>query len=112
MEYTTLGRTGLKVSVAGLGCGGPSRLGMRNDDRGEKNAIAIIRQAIDLGINFIDTAQNYRTEAVVGKAIAGIPRERLVISTKKTLPPADHPDPQADVRKGLEQSLKALGTNS
>jgi len=31
MEYTTLGRTGLKVSVAGLGCGGPSRLGMRND---------------------------------------------------------------------------------
>jgi L-galactose dehydrogenase len=111
MEYTTLGRTGLKVSVAGLGCGGPSRLGMRNDAEGEKNALAIIRQAIDLGINFLDTAQNYGTETVVGKAIAGIPRERLVISTKKTLPPADHPDPQADVRKGLEQSLKALGTN-
>ena len=111
MEYITLGRTGLKVSVAGLGCGGPSRLGMRNDATGEKHAIQIIRQAIDLGINFLDTAQNYGTEAVVGKAIAGLPREGLVISTKKTLPPPNHPDPQAEVRKGLEQSLKALGTD-
>jgi len=111
MEYTTLGRTGLKVSVAGLGCGGPSRLGMRSDAQGENNALAIIRQAIDLGINFLDTAQNYGTEAVVGKAIAGIPRERLVISTKKTLPSIDHPHPEEEVRKGLEQSLKALGTD-
>jgi len=111
MEYTTLGRTGLKVSVAGLGCGGPSRLGMRIGAQGENNALAIIRQAIDLGINFLDTAQNYGTEAVVGKAIAGIPRERLVISTKKTLPSIDHPHPEEEVRKGLEQSLKALGTD-
>jgi aryl-alcohol dehydrogenase-like predicted oxidoreductase len=111
MEYTTLGRTGLKVSVAGLGCGGPSRLGMRSDAQGENNALAIIRQAIDLGINFLDTAQNYGTEAVVGKAIARIPRERLVISTKKTLPSLDHPHPEEEVRKGLEQSLKALGTD-
>jgi aryl-alcohol dehydrogenase-like predicted oxidoreductase len=110
MEYTILGRTGLKVSVAGLGCGGPSRLGMRNDAEGERNAIAIIRQAIELGINFFDTAQNYGTETVVGKAISGTPRERLVISTKKTLPSQDHPNPEAEMRKGLEQSLKALGT--
>ena len=110
MEYTTLGRTGLKVSVVGLGCGGPSRLGMRNETEGEKNALAIIRQAIDLGINFLDTAQNYGTESVVGKAIAGLARERLVISTKKTLPSADHPNPETEVRKGLEQSLKALRT--
>src|SRR5712692_2793180 len=111
MEYTTLGRTGLKVSVAGLGCGGPSRLGMRDGAQGERNALAIIRQAFDLGINFLDTAQNYGTEQVVGKAIAGISREGIVISTKKTLPPADHPNPEAEVRKGLEQSLKALGTD-
>jgi aryl-alcohol dehydrogenase-like predicted oxidoreductase len=63
------------------------------------------------GINFLDTAQNYGTEPVVGKAIAGTPRERVVISTKKTLPPSDHPDPESEVRKGLEQSLKALGTD-
>ena len=111
MEFTTLGRTGLKVSVAGLGCGGPSRLGMRNDPQTTNHAVALVRQAINLGVNFLDTAQNYGTEAVVGKAITGTPRDRLVISTKKTLPPADHSDPEAEVIKGLEQSLKLLGTD-
>src|ERR1044071_4730050 len=111
MDYTTLGRTGLKVSVAGLGCGGPSRLGMRGGSQGENNAIAIIREALDLGVNFIDTAENYRTEGVVGKAIAGIPRERLVISTKKTLPTPSDPNPEKEFRRGLEESLKSLGTD-
>ena len=111
MEFTTLGRTGLKVSVAGLGCGGPSRLGMRNDPQTANHAVALVKQAINLGVNFLDTAQNYGTEAVVGKAITGTPRDRLVISTKKTLPPADHSDPEAEVIKGLEQSLKLLGTD-
>ena len=111
MDYTTLGRTGLKVSVAGLGCGGPSRLGMRSGPQGEANAIAIIREALDLGVNFIDTAENYRTEGVVGKAIAGIPRERLVISTKKTLPSANDRDLEKEFRRGLDQSLKSLGTD-
>jgi L-galactose dehydrogenase len=111
MEYTTLGRTGLKVSVAGLGCGGPSRLGMRNDRQSTNHAVALVKQAIDLGVNFLDTAQNYGTEGIVGKAIAGIPRERLVISTKKTLPPSDHSNPEAEVVKGLEQSLRLIGTD-
>jgi aryl-alcohol dehydrogenase-like predicted oxidoreductase len=111
MEYTILGRTGLKVSVAGLGCGGPSRLGLRNDSESENNAIALVKQAIDLGINFIDTAQAYGTETVVGKAITGIPRDRLVLSTKKTLPARDHVDPAGEVKKGLEQSLKLIGTD-
>jgi L-galactose dehydrogenase len=111
MEYTTLGKTGLKVSVAGLGCGGPSRLGMRNDPQSEKNAIGLIRQALDLGVNFLDTAQTYGTEPVVGKAIAGVPRASIVISTKKTLPPEDHADPEGEIQKGLEQSLKLIGTD-
>ena len=71
----------------------------------------LVKHAIDLGVNFLDTAQNYGTEPIVGKAIAGLPRERLVISTKKTLPPSDHPSPQAEVSKGLEESLKLLGTD-
>jgi len=111
MEYTILGKTGLRVSVAGLGCGGPSRLGMRDDPQSANHAIGLIKQALDLGVNFLDTAQTYGTELVVGKAIAGIARERLVISTKKTLPPADHPNPQEEVFKGLEQSLKEIGTD-
>jgi L-galactose dehydrogenase len=111
MEYTTLGKTGLKVSVAGLGCGGPSRLGLRDNSESQTRATGIVRQAIDLGINFIDTAQNYGTEGVVGKAIAGLPRDRLIISTKKTLPVADHPSPEDEIKKGVEQSLKHLGTD-
>jgi aryl-alcohol dehydrogenase-like predicted oxidoreductase len=111
MQFTTLGKTGLNVSVAGLGCGGPSRLGMRNDPQSADHAVAIIKQALDLGVNFLDTAQNYGTEPIVGKAIAGVPRERLVISTKKTLPDSSHADPEGEVIKGLEQSLKQLGVD-
>src|SRR5580700_693282 len=47
MDYTTLGRTGLRVSVAGLGTGGFSRIGI---GQSEEHAIGIIRQALDLGV--------------------------------------------------------------
>jgi aryl-alcohol dehydrogenase-like predicted oxidoreductase len=110
MEYSALGRTGLKVSVAGLGCGGPSRLGLR-ENKSEKEAIALVRQALELGVNFLDTAEVYGTEEIVGKAISGIPRERVVISTKKAFPLARPGDPAREVRKGLEQSLRRLRTD-
>lgn len=55
MDYTTLGRTELKVSVAGLGCGGFSRLGLATGGT-EADAIAIIHAAMDLGVNILDTA--------------------------------------------------------
>jgi L-galactose dehydrogenase len=67
MQYTTLGKTGLKVSVAGLGCGGNSRIGLGKLT--EDQSIALVREAIDLGVNFLDTAENYETEPIVGKAI-------------------------------------------
>jgi L-galactose dehydrogenase len=111
MEYTTLGKTGLKVSVAGLGCGGSSRLGMRGEAGAEDHAVRMVKQALDLGVNFLDTAQNYETEGIVGRAIAGLPRDRVVISTKKTLPTPDQADPEAEIVKGLERSLKLLGTD-
>src|SRR5215475_15816742 len=111
MEYTTLGKTGLKVSVVGLGCGGPSRLGLRDNADSQQRAIGLVRQAIDLGVNFIDTAQAYETEGIVGRAIAAIPRDRVVISTKKTLPYANQKNSENEIKKGLEQSLKHLGTD-
>jgi len=114
MEYTILGRTGLKVSVAGLGCGGPSRLGLaglKGQSGSESDVIAHVRGAVDLGINFFDTAEWYGTEAVVGKALAGVPRDRLVISTKKNIVPEDQADPDREIRRSLEQSLKNLGTD-
>jgi hypothetical protein len=77
----TLGRTGLRVSVAGLGCGGFSQLGLAQG-KSEDDAIAIIRQSLDLGVNLFDTAAAYRTEAVLGKAIKSVRREDVVITTK------------------------------
>jgi aryl-alcohol dehydrogenase-like predicted oxidoreductase len=84
---------------------------MRDNSASQERAVGLVRQAIDLGVNLIDTAQSYGTEEVVGRAIAGIPRDRLVISTKKTLPAADHPNPENEIKKGLEQSLSLLGTD-
>lgn len=81
MEYTSLGNTGLRVSVAGLGCGGFSRLGQGTGSSGAES-IAIVRQALDLGVNFIDTAAGYRTESIVGQALEDVDRDAVVLSTK------------------------------
>ncbi|WP_395138571.1 aldo/keto reductase [Armatimonas sp.] len=83
MHVTTLGRTGLTVSCMGLGCGGHSRLGLATG-KDEANAIAVVHKALDLGINFIDTAESYKTETAVGKALllSRTPREQVVLSTK------------------------------
>jgi len=107
MEYTTLGRTGLNVSVMGLGCGGPSRIG-QNTGNTEEQSIAIVKHALKSGINFIDTAEVYRTENIVGQAIKGFDRETLVISTKKSTWGTIKPK---DVLKSLERSLNNLGTD-
>lgn len=80
MEFTTLGRTGLKVSTAGLGCGGHSRLGQSQGHSFEQS-VAVVRAAIDAGVNFIDTAAAYRTEEIVGSAVKQC-RDDVVISSK------------------------------
>ena len=110
MEYTTLGRTGLKVSVAGLGCGGFSRLGL-GTGKSEADAIGIIRAALDLGVNLFDTAAAYGTENVLGKALQGVEREQVVICTKA---PFGVSNPDATPEKAvasLDRSLRELGTD-
>lgn len=107
MDYTHFGRTGLQVSVMGLGCGGPSRIG-RNTGQSEAESIALIRHALDAGVNFLDTAEAYETESLVGKALNGVPRDQVVISTKKSYRQAISPQL---VREGVEASLGRLGTD-
>lgn len=111
MEYTTLGRTGLQVSVAGLGCGGNSKLGL-GTGHSEAHAADIVRRALDLGINCIDTAQYYGTEPAVGKAIQGRARDSVVISTKHKVSLTDGTVfTVAEILAGLDRSLRALGTD-
>ncbi len=108
MEYTTLGRTELKVSVAGLGCGGFSRLGL-NTGGTEASAIAIIHAALDQGVNLLDTAAPYDTEGVVGKAIKTVPRESVVIATKSSVIRGSERWTPERVVASLDNSLRELG---
>ncbi|MFN8488120.1 MAG: aldo/keto reductase [Caldilineaceae bacterium] len=107
MDYVIFGRTGLRVSVMGLGCGGPSRIG-QTAQKSAAESIAMIRQAIAAGVNLIDTAEAYNTEGLVGEALQGLDRSQLVISTKKSYRKAISP---ALVRSGVETSLKLLKTD-
>lgn len=108
MERVILGRTGLSVSVMGLGGGGDSRLGVKTD---EAASIQLIRTALDHGVNFIDTAEAYGTEEVVGKGIRGVDRSQVVLSTKKTTNTSSRPIEASDVIAGIEASLTRLGTD-
>ncbi len=112
-QHRVLGRTGLVTSVAGLGCGGHSRLGLRKG-LGHDHAVSVVRAAIERGVNHIDTAESYGTEEAVGEAIGSLRRDGLIISTKKSLW-TDDGEPPVDARTftmGVEGSLKRLGVES
>jgi L-galactose dehydrogenase len=107
MEYRTFGRTGLRVSVCGLGGGGESRLGLKKGST-EDQAIGVVRRAVELGINYFDTAPGYGTEGVIGRALDG--RRDGVVVSSKTLARRDDGTLVAggDVRGGLEETLRRL----
>ena len=110
MNFTTLGRTGLSVSRMGLGCGGHSRLGLATG-KDEANAISVVRKALELGVNFIDTAEGYGTETAVGKALVGVPRESVVLSTKISPRTDDRFTTPAELKARAEACLKRLQTD-
>jgi aryl-alcohol dehydrogenase-like predicted oxidoreductase len=109
MQTVRLGRTNAQVSVAGLGCGGHSRLGMaRGAD--VHQAAGVVRRALDLGVNFIDTARAYGTEEAVGEGIAGR-RDQVFLSTKASPGRDGALTGAAELTESLEGSLRRLGTD-
>ena len=110
MDYVILGKTGLRVGVAGLGCGGFSQLGLARG-KSQSDAVAIIHQALELGVNFFDTAAAYGTEEVLGRAIKTVRREDVVIATKAPFSFSNpHSTPEGIVAS-LDKSLSRLDTD-
>ncbi len=110
MKYRQLGRSGLWVSVVGLGT---NQFGGKVD---EKGVAEIIDAALDLGVNFIDTADVYtggKSEETIGKAIAKR-RDQVVLATKVGSRTGDGPNDVGASRRhiiaGVEASLRRLGT--
>ena len=121
MNYINLGRTGLKVSPLTLGCmtfGAPER-GNHPWTLGEEESRPIIQRALELGINFFDTANSYSdgsSEEIVGRALRDFARrDEVVIATKVYFPTGKGPNRGGLSRKALlteiDNSLRRLGTD-
>ena len=110
MKYTTLGKTGLKVSVAGLGCGGNSRIG-QGAGMTASQSVALVHEALDLGVTFFDTAEAYGTEEILGDALHATDRSRVVVSTKSRIMRGSERMTAAEVVANLDASLKRLKTD-
>jgi aryl-alcohol dehydrogenase-like predicted oxidoreductase len=128
MRTTTLGGNGPRVGVIGLGCMGMSHSYDMATPRDDATSIAVIRQALDLGMTLIDTADAYgpyTNEELVGRALAGGHRDRAVLATKVGLltdsvqaanPGSSSPGASRDgrpehVRESIDGSLRRLGTD-
>jgi len=111
MEYRNVGRSGLAVSVAGLGC---NNFGMRID---KEQTAAVVHRALELGVTLFDTADIYggtRSEEFLGAAL-GDRRKNVVVATKFVGPVGEGPLNRGASRRhvfdAVENSLRRLGTD-
>jgi aryl-alcohol dehydrogenase (NADP+) len=120
MQYVNLGSTGLKVSRICLGVMTYGSKNWRPWVLEEEESRPFIRRALELGINFFDTADMYSlgvSEEILGRALKdfGPPRDRLVIATKLFSPVGDDPNQRGLSRKhvmhSIDDSLRRLGTD-
>ena len=116
MQYTTLGKTDLKVSRLCLGCmtfGEPDR-GNHAWTLPEESSRPIIKRAIDGGINFFDTANSYSdgsSEEIVGRALRDFARrDEIVVATKEYYPSGDLAEglSRAQILRSIDDSLRRL----
>lgn len=113
MKYRNLGSTGMKVSVVGIGC---NNFGRRCD---QQTTSEVVDAAIDLGVNFFDTADMYGprglSEEFLGNALAKKDRASIVIATKFANPMGDSEHEKGASRRyimsAVEKSLKRLKTD-
>lgn len=125
MYHTRLGRTGLQISEFGMGCGNFGGIGSApaffGQGENEADAFRLLDQAVDLGINYLDTADAYgggRSETTIGKWLAtkdGPTRDQLLIGSKVANPigpgPNDRGLSRRHVLRQIDASLTRLGVD-
>ena len=107
MEYTVMGRTGLRVSRVGCGGGG---IGQVWGSTTEEESVRAIHRALELGVNFFDVAPSYgngKAEEVLGRALHGR-QDQAVVATKVRLAAEEMHDVTGAVRTSVEASLRRL----
>src|SRR5437868_1141440 len=104
MRYRTLGRTGLRVSELGLGGLFVSRVGGSREEAGRA-----VRRALELGINFVDTAPSYHdSEEVLGLALEGASQPYFISTKLGGRPQPFDPKDATALRGSVEESLRLL----
>src|SRR6476659_1488552 len=104
MRYRTLGRTGIQVSELGLGGLFVSRIG---GDRSQ--ATAAVRRALDLGVNWVDTAPTYAdSEEVLGAALQGVTQPYYLSTKLGGRPLPFDPKDKVALRRSVEESLRLV----
>jgi aryl-alcohol dehydrogenase-like predicted oxidoreductase len=119
MDYVRFGRTGLRVSRFCLGTMGFGTSKWKGWVLDEDRTVPILKEALDLGINFFDMAdwysQGVNEQVVAGNLLKMTQRDRLVLATKVFYPMSDDPNDQGLSRKhilaSIDRSLKAMGTD-
>jgi aryl-alcohol dehydrogenase-like predicted oxidoreductase len=108
MEMRTFGRTGLRVSILGFGCGAVGGLMVRGAPADQERAVA---RALEAGVNYFDTAAMYgngESEKNLGRVLAKL-KPDVVVGTKVRIPSADFASIGSAVAGSLEASLKRMG---
>jgi aryl-alcohol dehydrogenase-like predicted oxidoreductase len=108
MEYRTLGRTGLKVSALAFGCGDVGGIMVRGAPADRERAVA---RAVELGINYLDTAPSYgsgQSERNTGAVLRAL-RPDVLVGSKCRLSPADLADVPGALTRSVDTSLSLLG---
>src|SRR3954451_12728794 len=109
MEMRTFGRTGMRVSILGFGCGAVGGLMVRGNPGDQERTIA---RALDAGVNYFDTAVQYgdgESERNLGRGLKALKASSVIVGTKVRIPPADAGRIGDTIAASLDGSLQRLG---
>src|SRR6516165_1254143 len=106
MQFRTFGRTGMRLSVLGFGCGAVGGLMVRGDPADQERTVA---RALEAGVNYFDTAVQYgdgESEKNLGRILGKLKPINAVIGTKVRIPPGDYGRIGEAITASLDGSLK------